>query len=446
MQISKNNVKTIVYVLILMLADIAALVLSLELAFFIRTNFFLDFLPPFQDADISSYYWMILLIFFALVNEKIYFMRYDYWGDFRRVLKALFFSFVIIFTILTLTKMSAQYSRSFIVLFFIIAMFLLPTVKRLTKKLVFSFDLFKIGVKVIAKKEQYEKISSEISDNWYFGFKSAQDHYKMVLIASKEFVVDELQKFIKNYSKQTKDIYVIPYMDHLDFTHSTTLDLSNIRLSAIHLENRLLSIKNIFIKTLFEKTIVALSMPFVLILHLILSMLIKIDSKGPVIFKQKRFGKDAKPYSCYKYRTMYVNNNILLQEYLQHHPEEIRYYNSYHKYQNDPRITKIGRFLRKTSLDELPQFFNVLRGDMNLIGPRPYMLNEREKLEAGNGEIIFYVKPGITGLWQVSGRNKLTFKERINLDKWYIQNWSLWLDFVIFLKTIKVVLLKVGAK
>ena len=138
--------------------------------------------------------------------------------------------------------------------------------------------------------------------------------------------------------------------------------------------------------------------------------------------------------------------NEILEKYLKENPKEIEYYKTYHKYQNDPRITKIGTFLRATSLDEFPQFFNILRGDMNLIGPRPYMLSEKEKIGKINEDTILKVKPGITGLWQVSGRNELTFQERINLDKWYIQNWSLWMDFVIFMKTINVVLSKVGAK
>ena len=446
MKIFKLSFKSLIYMVILMLLDLLVLKLSLELAFYLRMNFFPDFFPILQESSIEQYNWIIFLIFLTLVNEKIYFMRYDYWGDLQRMLKAFFFSFVAVFTLLTLTKMSLEYSRSFLVLFFIIASFVLPVFKRITKKLLFSVHTFKVNVKVVAKGEQYNKIASEISKNWYFGFKGVEEEYDMVLIGSKEFGVDELQHMIRKYSQQTKDIYVIPYLDHLDFTHTSVMDLSNIRFSAIHLENRLLNFKSLFIKNLFEKTLVLLTSPFILLVHLIVSILIKVDSAGPIIFKQKRFGKDAKPYSCYKYRTMHTNNDTILQEYLQKHPDEVEYYNTYHKYKKDPRITKIGHFLRKSSLDELTQFFNVLRGDMNLIGPRPYMLSEQEKIGSSREKIIFAVKPGITGLWQVSGRNELTFEERIKLDKWYIQNWSLWLDFVIFLKTIKVVLSKVGAK
>jgi undecaprenyl-phosphate galactose phosphotransferase len=113
------------------------------------------------------------------------------------------------------------------------------------------------------------------------------------------------------------------------------------------------------------------------------------------------------------------------------------------KYENDPRITKIGSFLRKTSLDELPQIFNVLKGEMSLIGPRPYMPNEHSKM-GDNIDIILAVKPGITGLWQVSGRNEVEFASRVNLDVWYVRNWSVWSDIVILIKTVQVVLGRKG--
>jgi len=268
----------------------------------------------------------------------------------------------------------------------------------------------------------------------------------MVIISSRGFDINYLQESINEFSRNTKDIYIIPYLDNLNFTHTTIVDFSNIRFSALHIENRLLNYKNIFIKYFFEKIVVLLLFPFALILHIFIRYMIKTDSKGDVFFIQQRLGKDFKIFNCYKYRTMYEDSKNILDEYLLKKPDEVEYFKKYHKYRNDPRITKVGNFLRKTSLDELPQFYNILRGEMNLIGPRPYMLNELEDIDKSNQEIILKVKPGLTGLWQVSGRNELTFKKRVDLDLWYIQNWSLWMDFVIFLKTIKVVLFKVGAR
>jgi undecaprenyl-phosphate galactose phosphotransferase len=141
---------------------------------------------------------------------------------------------------------------------------------------------------------------------------------------------------------------------------------------------------------------------------------------------------------------MFEESDDRLTTYLKQHPEEVEFYNIYHKYKNDPRITNIGHTLRRTSLDELPQIFNVFKNEMSFIGPRPYMLNEKEKI-GEKADTVLTVRPGITGLWQVSGRSDVDFHSRVKLDVWYIRNWNLWMDMVILLKTIKTVLIKEGA-
>ncbi|MEA3383626.1 MAG: exopolysaccharide biosynthesis polyprenyl glycosylphosphotransferase [Campylobacterota bacterium] len=446
MKSNKLNSSLYLFSLLIICIDIFALSVSLEVTLLIRENLFSDTLPKLVNTDASTYYWIIIIILSVFIIENIYFIRYDFWQDTKKVLKGLSYSFLAVFTVISLTKISDDYSRAFIFIFFVISMLLIPFFKRIGKKILFLFDIFKIKVKVVSKSESYKTLQEEIKKNWYFGFKNDDKNYDMVIISSKKFDTKELQTIIKKYTNKTKDIYVVPYMEHLDFSHTSIVDYSNIRLSAIHIENRLLNSKNIFIKSLAEKITVISIFPLVLFVHVVISIFIKQGSKGSIIFKQKRLGKDSTSFSCYKYRTMYENSDVLLNNYLELNPNEKEYYKTYHKYQNDPRITKVGRFLRKTSLDEFPQFYNILRGDMSLIGPRPYMLNEKEAIGKLNEDVILKVKPGITGLWQVSGRNELTFKQRVDLDTWYIQNWSLWIDFVVFMKTIKVVLLKVGAR
>ncbi len=440
------NYATYFLALILLLVDLGALTVSFESAIYIRMHFFRDHLPPFDHYNLQKYYWIIALTLFMFIIENIYTMRYDFWADTKRIYKGFFYSAFAIFTLLTLGKVGVEYSRSFIIIFFAVAIFLVPIFKRYAKRYLFGFNVFKKNVKIVAGSRRADIIKAEIEKNWYLGLCHSQESYEMVIIVSRSFETAKLQQIIKEHSRHTKDIYVIPYMDHLDFSHASIVDYSNIRLSAIHIENRLLSPKNTFIKYLAEKLVVLLISPLVFLLHIVITVLIKLDSKGSVIFKQKRLGKDASTFSCYKYRTMYENGQEILDDYLVRHPEEITYYEEYHKYQDDPRITRIGSFLRKTSLDEFPQFYNILRGDMNLIGPRPYMLSEKEQIGPFHEDVILRVKPGITGLWQVSGRNELTFDQRVKLDNWYIQNWSLWIDFMIFVKTIKVVFNKVGAK
>ena len=443
---NKTNISNILYIIILLLADLLVIFFSLKFTLYLRTNYLLDYLPVYSGANIQKYYWIIVVLLLVLIFEKIYFVRYDFWSDTKRIYKGLILSFVAVFTVISLSKMSADYSRAFLTLFFLVMFIFLPFFKRLLKRALFKIGFFKQKIKIVGTSFLVDKMKEEINSNWYFGYKSVEKDYEVVVIISKNLSVERLQILIKRYSKFTRNIYIVPYMYHLDFTHTNVVDYFNIRLSAIHIENRLLNYQNIFIKYLFEKTLVILFLPFALLLHLFLAVLIKLDSKGSVFFKQKRLGKNGKNFSCYKYRSMYTNGDEILKDYLAKNPDEVDYYKIYHKYQNDPRITKIGKILRATSLDEFPQFFNILRGDMNLIGPRPYMLNEKNKIGKFNEDIILEVKPGITGLWQVSGRNNLTFEERVELDKWYIQNWSLWMDFVIFMKTIKVVLGKVGAK
>lgn len=178
-------------------------------------------------------------------------------------------------------------------------------------------------------------------------------------------------------------------------------------------------------------------------LMLVIAAAIKIDSKGPVIFKQKRLGKNGKPFMFYKFRSMYTNaDDKIHREYLKNlikngKAAENGGKEGVYKIVDDPRITRVGRFIRKTSLDELPQLFNVLKGDMSLVGPRPGLPYEFEEYEDWHKERI-KVLPGITGLWQVSGRNALTFEDMIVLDLYYIENMSPWFDLQIMLKTIPV--------
>lgn len=432
----KRNYFSLTLLFLLLAGDFLALILGLKIV-----EFFNDSID-----DTSQFYWIIAIVLSISFFKKIYTSRYDFWGDLKALLYSYSLSIIIVLSVLVLADVSHNYEFSGIFKFFAIAFFLTLILKSSFKKILFSFDLFKTRVKLIAKEEHQEALENELQHNWYFGYQLCEESYEILLISSKAFEVDALQKQLRMYLCQTKDVYIIPYVDHVDFSHTTILDFSNVRLSAIHIENRLLNRENRLIKNIFEKALVLSIFPMVLMLHFLLWLVIRLDSSGSVIFKQKRLGKDGTTFSCYKYRTMYANSNEILENYLERNPQERLHYEKYHKYKNDPRITKFGKFLRKTSLDEFPQFYNILRGDMNLIGPRPYMIEEKQAIGENNLEIILAAKPGLTGLWQVNGRNELAFAQRVELDIWYIQNWSLWIDFVIFLKTLKVVLLKSGAK
>jgi len=174
-------------------------------------------------------------------------------------------------------------------------------------------------------------------------------------------------------------------------------------------------------------------------LFIIISLLIKLNSRGPIFYTQKRIGKNNIPFRCIKFRTMHPEAKDILENLLSKNSSIKKEFEETHKIKNDPRITAIGKFLRKTSLDELPQFINVLRGDMSIVGPRPIVKNEKPKY-GQNLKKVLSVKPGITGLWQVSGRNNLTYKTRVMLDLNYVRNLSFIMDLRILIRTFGVIL------
>ena len=391
-----------------------------------------------NSFSIKSFLFISLIIFINLYREKIYDIRYDFWQETKKIFNAIFISYLIILALAIFVKFIEK--LKFLSLFFGMIFILFPIYRRFLKRFLFSFNSFKENVKIIGNNNDLIK---EIKSNWYLGMKE-DENFDSVLIVSKYFEIEKLNELISKYIWD-KNIYLIPFLDEINFVNSEIIEFYNIRLNSIKVENKLLEKKNLFIKNLFDIILAILILPIFVLVHIFISLLIKIDSEGEIFFKQKRIGKDMKIFVCYKYRTMYKNGDEILKKYLEEHPEEKEYYKKYHKYKNDPRITKVGKFLRSTSLDELPQIINVLKGEMSFIGPRPYLPKELFKLKESK-DFIFKVKPGITGLWQISGRNNLTFSQRVEIEKWYIKNWSLWRDFVILVKTIKVVLLRIGAK
>lgn len=197
-------------------------------------------------------------------------------------------------------------------------------------------------------------------------------------------------------------------------------------------------------KTMFDYFTTILGLLVIWPVLLLLVILVKIEDGGPVLYRQRRLGYEGREFDCLKFRSMAVDADTRLALILEGNAEAAREWAEDHKLKNDPRITGIGKFLRKTSLDELPQLLNVFAGDMSLVGPRPITTAEIEKY---GDDIGFYysVKPGITGLWQVSGRNDVSYERRVELDGWYSRNWSLWLDIVILLKTVPALLLRKGS-
>jgi Undecaprenyl-phosphate galactose phosphotransferase WbaP len=201
---------------------------------------------------------------------------------------------------------------------------------------------------------------------------------------------------------------------------------------------------NLGIKRFIDLSFVIVGGIIVLPWLLIFALLVKISSPGPVLYGHTRLGLNGRQFKAYKFRSMVVDAEEQLEIMLESNPKIREEWEATHKLKNDPRVTAIGRFLRRTSFDEFPQLINILKGEMSLVGPRPVVKDEVEKY-GEDFDRIFSVKPGLTGLWQVSGRSDTNYAERVAFDTYYLQSWSVWLDLWILYKTFGVVLRGKGA-
>lgn len=217
------------------------------------------------------------------------------------------------------------------------------------------------------------------------------------------------------------------------------------RVLTISASQGLLSPIRMTYKRLFDIAFGLVGMVVLLPLYLVVAILIKLDDGGKVIFTQRRIGLNGKPIQIYKFRTMVANAEKILEELMARDPAIRETYEREKKLENDPRITRIGNFLRKTSLDEFPQFLNVLKGEMSVVGPRPYLFGEIKDM-GDKYESIIKIKPGVTGLWQATGRNDISFDERVVLDQYYVRNWTAWFDIVIIIRTLFSVVNRHGVK
>lgn len=240
-----------------------------------------------------------------------------------------------------------------------------------------------------------------------------------------------------------EDVSVIPAMRGVPLFGTDIAFFFSHEVAMLKLRNNLRYWPSRLIKRIFD-LLAALVLLILLVLPFTyIAWQIRRDG-GPAIFKHKRVGQSGREFACFKFRTMYVDAEEHLRLLLTSDPAVREEWEREFKLRYDPRITSIGQFLRRTSLDELPQLFNVIRGEMSLVGPRPVIQSEL-KCYGEDVDYFLLVRPGMTGLWQVSGRNDVDYATRVYLDTWYVKNWSLWYDVAILFKTIKVVCQRKGA-
>jgi len=201
---------------------------------------------------------------------------------------------------------------------------------------------------------------------------------------------------------------------------------------------------NLAIKRLMDVALVLVGGLVLLPALLVVALIVKLSSRGPVLYGHRRLGKDGRPFVAWKFRSMAVDAQERLEALLESSPEIRREWEESRKLKNDPRVTKFGKFMRRASIDEFPQFINILKGEMSLVGPRPITGEEVGKY-GGDFDWIFQVRPGLTGLWQVSGRSEKDYATRVSYDAYYLQSWSAWLDIWVIYRTFGVVVRGKGA-
>jgi Undecaprenyl-phosphate galactose phosphotransferase WbaP len=251
-----------------------------------------------------------------------------------------------------------------------------------------------------------------------------------------------LMHIMESYATRFLRVLVIPDLFGISSLWVSTTDIGGIL--GLEIQHKLLDPRRQAIKRVLDLATILFFAPLILPVVAVISLCIAMVSPGPVLFRQKRIGMGGRDITIWKFRTMVPDAETVLERHLAAHPEALKEWAASHKLVHDPRIFPLGRWLRKTSLDELPQLWNVLIGDLSLVGPRPIVWEEVEQYRAGFA-MYKKVKPGLTGLWQISGRSSTTYDERVDLDTYYVRNWSVWFDIYILARTPLEVVLCRGA-
>lgn len=420
------------------------IVLSIYLAFVLRSTFETSMVHDISYNTYASFYPLYIIVISLFAYEGIYTHRYDFWHESRIIFRVIIFSVILVFAYLAMTKSIEDYSRLVIGFTFIFMMFLIPIAKNFSKKILYKLGVWQKKAEIYGNDKF---LTEEIYGNPYLGYIKPKHNEEpsTVFVNSHGSDIETLKNLLSSQIKKKHEVIFIPLMDDYDLTHSHIYELSNTRTSLIIYQNRLKSRYRKILQQSFSYILAIVLLPLLFPIIGILAILIKSESKGPVFFTHARIGQNGKTISMIKFRSMYFDASRRLKELFKNEPNMKKEWAENFKIKNDPRVTRIGSFLRKTSLDELPQIFNVLKGEMNFVGPRPVIQEEIDNYYKKDAQYYFMVKPGITGLWQVSGRSDTDYNYRIETDKWYVLNWSLWLDIVILVKTIKVVFKKEGA-
>jgi len=483
MRLSNKN-KELAGVAALIVIDVLALYGALSLSYLSRKllNIFFTGLIT-LDMPLWRYFrfwWIPLTFIIAIAYEKLYVKRLSFWDEAREMIKAVTASVIVIFAIVSLGKLSDIISRLVMVFLWLYSLILFPFFRLLGKKVLSAVGFWRENAVIIGAGNVGIEIARGIIREKHLGYKivgfldDAQEKkgmelriddatYKVfgktrhfskfvnllnvstVIIAIPSLSLEKMSEITSSVQRYTKSVLLVPDLKGIALLNTELWHLFMQQLFLLKINNNLKSLFNRMVKRSFDLTMALLFSPIFLLLAGVIGILVKIDSPGPLFYSHIRVGQKGKSIKVYKIRTMYLDAQEKLKNFLENDQGARDEWETFFKLKNDPRVTRVGKWLRETSLDELPQIINIVNGSMSLVGPRPVLREEIDNYYKEYADYYFMVKPGMTGLWQTSGRNVVNYDFRVKLDTWYVLNWSLWFDIVILFKTIKVVLKKEGA-
>jgi Undecaprenyl-phosphate galactose phosphotransferase WbaP len=472
--------RLVITVLVLALTDMSAIALSLELAILIRRYL----IPhgrlqpstfPFAHYLLLGWLWVVPLLFFAF--EGLYTRRRSLSNEVSHLFKAVALSLITMLASLALTQLNPLVSRTTILLTALNLLILSPIVRYWTKRILRALGPWRKRILILGATDMTALAMRGLTSDPFLGYELAgvlddhpdkqgmciggtrtapvyvlgklseareqmeQTNSRDVLIAMPGLPEDELLALVHDLQPYCDSIYVVPQLWSLPIMNLQVDGLLHQRVMMLKLSNNLAKPWNRWLKRSIDLLLGTVCALLVLPVCAVIALLVKLDSKGSVLFIQERLGYGGGKFSCLKFRTMRVGGTEMFAEYLKSNPRAMDEWQKYNKLRlHDPRLTRVGGFLRRWSLDEIPQLINVLKGEMSLVGPRPYLPDERSRI-GSDLHTILSARPGMTGLWQVSGRNQLTFEDRVTLEAWYVRNWTAWLDCIVFAKTFRTVLL-----
>lgn len=414
------------------------------------------------------FFWLPLVFMLFLFFEGLYGKRMLVYQMTERIFLSCLGGTVFSVLLMFIAQVSGQVSRLFVLLFAALAFALLSMVRIFICKVFKKVRAFQIPVLIVGAGKTADLVVHQVrrdagmryrilgflEDRKPFrdygpnmpilgGFDDLEKAAKetgvdTILIAAPGLPQDKLSDLIYRAQSLVKHVAVVPNLVAVPMSNVSVESFFDAKIMVLHIKNNLDNPWNRLLKRLFDIGATIVGGILISPILLIIAIWVYHDSPGPVIFKHRRVGKDGKEFNCYKFRSMCVNSKEVLEHLLATDPAAKAEWDKEFKLKDDPRITKSGAFLRKTSLDELPQLWNVLKGEMSLVGPRPIVRSEMARYGKYIKEYMM-VRPGITGIWQTSGRNDIDYPERVQMDNWYVHNWSVWLDLVLLWRTIGVV-------